>query len=412
MVAVVDANDGDTISVYPQHNNAPYPQTALNIDRKLKIYAVLKPGAPPIPLTGDGFDYSGVGNTPRAIVQFNAQARGSVLKGFELRGARNEAGNAAGVRILGAAKVTIAQCDIHSNDMGVMSGPFDATHKAFDQRIEDCHIHHNGAPPENTKRDGYAHNLYLGGDSVTVIGCDIHHATAGHNIKSRARANIIEANYIHDAKNRELDFVDSALTARPDSYATVIGNIIVKNTDPQIRGNRAVIQYGQDGNSTRGGTLFLLFNTIVTPYVSPVVDLSSSKAGLVMVNNLIDDGGANANGQVLVTAERNGANFRYVQGSHNWLSSGFVASAENLGFDDIRATRLDPPFRDPANGDYRLIIEARGITNAGRRLFSLPNIPNMKRGGQTIGIHLFTPPLGHAARSWRSTPDIGAYELK
>ena len=416
-VAVDNAEAGDVIAVHPRPGNAPYTQTALLIDRRLFIYAVRDANAPPIPLTGDGFDYDGVGATPRAIVEFLPRASGSILKGFELSGARNASGNAAGVRILGANQVAIRQCDIHHNDMGVMSSPFSQEHAAADQLIEDCEIHHN-APPAGSEaaagREGMAHNLYLAGESATVIGCNIHDALDGHNIKSRARFTLIEANYIHHARNREIDLVDSAMTVQAGANATVIGNVIVKtpqaDEDPQRRGNRAVIQFGQDGQASRYGTLYLLFNTIVTPYVSPVVELSSPNVGLMMINNLIADEGAPVRGQTLVAADRNGATLRYVRGSHNWVSPGFAASADALMLTDNLATQGVPPFRDPAAGDYRLRLATSGITDAGLRSFGLPPIPGKTLGGQALELNQFTPPAGHALRTFRNAPDVGAYE--
>lgn len=431
IIAVAEAKPGDTIAVHPRPNNAPYQQTALNIDRKLTIYAVRDADDPPIPLTGDGFDYSGQGNTPRAIVQFSPGSDGSLLKGFELTGARNRSTNAAGVRILGANQITIAQCVIHRNDMGIMSSAISPDATALGQRIEDCHIHHNGPPqirppiatpqtpainPEDLRheRDGYAHNLYLDGESVTILGCNIHHATGGHNIKSRARFNLIEASYIHSATNREIDLVDSAMTRIGGerrglpSGAVLVGNIIVK--DPKTRGNRAVIQFGQDGDQVRVGTLVLLHNTIVSPFISPIVDLSSRGVGVVMINNIIDDGTARSKDQILITAERNGASLDNVEGNHNWFSPGFVALVRSLPLRDSGTGQIDLPFRDPADGDYRLTVETRGITDAGQRVFGLPHIPGKTTPTGELELYEFTPPLGHELRRFRARPDLGAHE--
>lgn len=418
IIAVDQAKPGDTIAVYPRRNNAPYQQTALNIDRKLTIYAVRKPDDPPIPLTGDGFDYSSHGNIPRAIVQFQPGSDGSLLKGFELTGARNESVNAAGVRIVGANQITIAQCHIHGNDMGIMSGPVSPQATAAGQRIEDCHIHNNGPPAEpateTPKRDGFAHNLYLDGEDATIIGCNIHHATGGHNIKSRARFTLIEASYIHSAKNREIDLVDSAMTSVGGirrglpSGAVLISNVIVK--DPQTQGNRAVIHFGQDGQHTRVGTLYLLHNTIISPFISPIVDLSSKGVGVVMINNIFDDGPARANAQNLVMAERNGATTNNVQGSHNWFSPGFVPAVKQLKLIDSTTSRIDPPYRNPEQGDYRLTVEARGITDGGLRAFSLPTIPGKTSKRGELEVFEFVLPSGHQLRQFRSKPDLGAYE--
>jgi len=123
----------------------------------------------------------------------------------------------------------------------------------------------------------------------------VYGSLTGHNVKSRAHFNRIEYCYVHDSANREFDLVDSAETAAPGSHAVLLGNLIVKN--PKCKGNRAVIHFGQDGGKEHDGTLFLVHNTILTPFVSPVIDLSASKAKARLLGNLVDAGGGNQNGQ-------------------------------------------------------------------------------------------------------------------
>ena len=129
--------------------------------------------------------------------------------------------------------------------MGVMSNGDGTPNAAADQRIEYCEIHHNGDPAE----PGQNHNLYLGGTSVTLSFCEIHSSLTGHNVKSRAHQIRVQYCFIHDSANRELDLVDSDDTARPESHALLLGNIIVKS--PQCAGNRSVIHFGQDGGKER-----------------------------------------------------------------------------------------------------------------------------------------------------------------
>ena len=224
---------------------------------------------------------------------------------------------------------------------------------AVDQRIEHCQIHHNGDPSE----PGYNHNLYLGGTSVTLRFCEVHSSLTGHNVKSRAHHTRVEYCYVHDSANREFDLVDAAETARPESHAVLLGNIIVK--DPKCQGNRAVIHFGQDGGKEHDGTLYLAFNTIVTPFISPVVDLSAPKAKASLVGQSGQRRRQRQSNQVLASA-RNGASLQGVTGSHNWLSGGFGG---------VGGTRLDPTtnvfrradfplFVSPAKHDYHLTPQA------------------------------------------------------
>ncbi len=126
-------------------------------------------------------------------------------------------------------------------------------------------------------------------------------------MKSRAHHTRVEYCYVHHSANREFDLVDAAETARPQSDAVLLGNIIVK--DPQCSGNRTVIHFGQDGGKGHNGTLYLAFNTIVTPFLAPVVELSAPKAKAVLLGNLLSDGGNRQQHQVLAVA-RGGASLR------------------------------------------------------------------------------------------------------
>jgi len=133
-------------------------------------------------LSGTGFYYSGVGRVPRAIFQFNKGADHCTLDGFVLLGAHNKSHNGAGVRINQANHIVLRKCDIHGNDMGIMSNGDGTLETGVNQLIENCEIHHNGSLEE----PGYNHNLYLGGTSATIQFCEIHHSITGHNVKSRA----------------------------------------------------------------------------------------------------------------------------------------------------------------------------------------------------------------------------------
>ena len=94
--------------------------------------------------------------------------------------------------------------------------------------------------------------------------------------------------YIHHSANREFDLVNAAETARPESDAVLLGNIIAK--DPKCSGNRTVIHFGQDGGKPHNGTLHLTFNTIVTPFVAPVVELSTAEAKAELLGNVVASG--------------------------------------------------------------------------------------------------------------------------
>ena len=353
--AMAAASAGDTILVYPRPQHQPYARVALYVEKpRLTFRAVPDGTATHVTLSGAGFNYSGVGHTPRAVVQFNRGADGCALEGFELTGAHNDSHNGAGVRINQANHTTIFHCDIHHNDMGVMSGGDGTDNAGLDQRLIECVIHENG----DLADPGYNHNLYLGGASALLSGCEVYGSLTGHNVKSRAHHTRVEYSYIHHSANREFDLVDAADTARPDSDAVLLGNIMVK--DPQCPGNRELVHFGQDGGGAHNGTLYLLHNSIVQPFISPVVTLSAAGAHAQLLGNLVGDGGSGQQNQV-VLAVRAGAVIANATGAHNAYTSHFSGLDAGAGAVVLAAI----PFVDPAAHNYHLSQAVAGVSGAG-----------------------------------------------
>lgn len=318
--ALARASEGDEIVVFPKKDGTPYRRVALLVRVAKLTIRTEKPGISVV-LDGDGFEYSGRGSVPRAIVQFDPGADACLLDGFTLVNARNESFNGAGVRINQANDITIRNCTIRDNDMGIMSGGDFSKRTGARQMIENCRVFRNGTERE----PGYNHNLYLGGTDVTVKGCLIENSVTGHNIKSRAHRNYILYNIIRNSANRELDLVDAeGNTDVPGSDALLIGNRIVK--DPKCKGNRAVIHFGRDGNAEHDGTLWLIFNTIETPFAAPVAEVDSGK-GVVMIENRIDDAGAGQNG-VLADLRKSGMK---ASGKANDVRGNFIVQKNGLG---------------------------------------------------------------------------------
>lgn len=406
--ANADAQPGDVILVYPQANGATYEQTAVYVRRpRLTFRAVPTNDAKWVTISGKGFDFSGRGSTPRAIFQFNAGADGCVLEGFELTGAHNGSHNGAGVRINQANHVTVRHCNIHGNDMGIMSGGDGTQKRAVDQRIEFCLIHHNG----DYEHPGYNHNLYLGGTSVALRFCEIHNSLTGHNVKSRAHHTRVEYSYIHDSANREFDLVDAADTEPPDSHAIILGCIVVKN--PESKGNKSVLHFGQDGGHEHNGTVFLAFNTIVTPFVSPLVELSAAESKANFVGNLVSDGGKRQANQQILTV-RGGARSENAQGEYNVFSGDFSypAGASLDSKMNLFVRLASPLFTAPEKHDYRLRPEAtvKVTVKLPASKLKLPTFPGA--ADNTFAHPLkwqYRHPADKEIRGFNSALTVGAY---
>lgn len=302
--AVASAKPGDRIEVLA----GEYPKTGVRVTTSgLTIQATGK-----VILDGKGFDYSGNGRVPRAIFQIDAD--NVSIAGFDLRGAHNESHNGAGIRINAARRATVTDCDIHENDMGIMSNGIanDPTAGA-DQSIERCHIHHNGDPGE----PGQNHNLYLGGTSVTLRFCEIDHATTGHNLKSRAHLTRVEHCWIHDAANREMDFVEAWDTERAGSDAVVVGSMIAK--DPNCPGNHGVIHFGRE-KGRRVGTLRLVNDTIETPFSTPMAMLDGGEVSVDLLNCIVKAKSIAEGGPSTVRTDNTFPTYRWA-GEGKWTKS-------------------------------------------------------------------------------------------
>lgn len=398
--AMAAAQPGDVILVHPLPDGKAYERAAIYVTKPRLTFRGMAPKGERVKIDGKGFAYSGSGSTPRAIFQFNKGADGGVLEGFELTGAHNASHNGAGVRINQASDVTVRGCRVHGNDMGIMSNGDGTTATAANQLFEGCLIEANGCLED----PGYNHNLYLGGTSVTLRACEVRGSLTGHNVKSRARQTTVLWSYIHDSANREFDLVDAkGDTTAPGSNAILFGNVIAK--DRACRGNRGVIHFGQDGKSEHDGTIWIVNNTIVTPFASPVVSLSAPKARAVLTNNIIWDGGTPQSNQRLIEAKAGAKDVS--RGSCNWLAAGFAADAAALAWPKtfIAPPRQSPPFADAAKGDFRLAKSDPAIVDAGDPLDEaiLPLLGGKPRQ--------YLAPLGTEERPAAGKPDLGAYEF-
>jgi hypothetical protein len=230
-------------------------------------------------------------------------------------------------------------------------------------------------------------------------------------VKSRAHHTRVEYCYIHDSANREFDLVDAADTERPESHAVVLGCVVVKN--PESKGNRTVLHFGQDGGKGHDGTVTLAFNTIVTPFISPVVELSTPGAKARLIGNLVTDGGRRqANQRVL--AVRGGAKPENASAPYNLFSGGFSAP-EGADF-DATANRFErfagPLFRDAERHDYRMRLEFAVRLTSGIRAakIELPAFPGAEQGafGQPLQWQ-YVHPAQKQPRATGADPIAGAY---
>ena len=397
--AYAKAVKGDSIVVYPKEGNLPYKKVALCVK---KSNITFRAATPPVKISGEGFNYTGRGKTPRAIFQFDEGADNCRVEGFELFGAHNNDNIAAGVRINKANNITVTNCDIHDNDMGIMSNGDGTGQRGADQRIEYCRIHHNGS----VSTAGFYHNLYLDGGSAVVSFCEIYKSINGHNVKSRAHFTLVQYCYVHDSSDREFDLVDSRETQRPRSDAVLIGNIIVK--DPGCKGNEQVINFGKDIKYYRDGKLYLIHNTIVTPFSAPMLMLSSPKVRADLVGNFICDNGMGHGGQQIARAA-NSAGMKNITGEFNVFGRRFSGSeVSNLSGKNTFGWSGASSFADPKNNDYRPVHPLPRGWPAKLIFLPRPPAPVKYESGEPLAWQ-YRHPAGKEKRPPEKTLTVGAY---
>ena len=151
--------------------------------------------------------------------------------------------NGAGIRSDAPGYLVIRNCYFHDNQDGVLAG-------ADSMLIESCIFDHNGVG------DGYTHNMYIWGRTVTVRYTYTHRAVVGHNLKTRGQNNYILYNRIMD----ESDGTASYSIDVPDcGHTYIIGNVIEQGPNT---GNSTIIAYGEE-SSLNTQDLYVVNNTIV-----------------------------------------------------------------------------------------------------------------------------------------------------
>lgn len=324
---------------------------------------------------------------PRAFMEFYGSATGLpgdgawVVENCEFAYAKNNDNdlNAAGIRVVNAASLTVRACKIWNCAAGVMGSD-----EAGEIIIENCDIAFNGYG------DGHSHNIYVMGESFQLHNSRIHDSIVGQNCKTRNRYVDISHNEIFFSRDGEVGIIqsgdgtpeDSWVTAQPQSNAIVVDNEIVTRKD-RSGGNKAMtISFGLDmGSCGRNGTLYLHGNRIMCNHPdNEHIKLTGSTTRLDARHNKFCGSGK-------ILYEKDPA--VSIQGSHNWTEPG---------------AKVPPEFTDPAVYDYTMGEYVGAAAPASRRVQStLPTPVNLRawkdQGG--LGVEWDAVPGAAFYRVWR-----------
>lgn len=375
--AVPALNAGDTVNIHPgTYNEVKKWTTSGTSGAPITIRGV---GATRPLIDASGKTVSGSGSIPRGV--FQIEGSHIVIEHLELANARN-GNNGAGIRITGGAtNVTIRNCRIRDNDMGMISDNGDAI------LVEQCEIDHNGTADFS----GYSHNLYMGGGSVTFRGCHIHSATHGQNVKSRAHFTALLYNRIEHSQDGEVGLVDASETTTANSNAVMIGNVIIsKNRGAGWNSSRFVL-FGSESGNAHNGTLYFMHNTCIAAVTSNTfLTISHADADLVARNNLF----TGSNNLVSLTAGASAI------GSGNWalttatIPGGFTGTVTGAAPGFVSGSDLHL-----ASGSPCIDIGTAGATYRDGGDVSRSAVPTHTYEG--LGVL--------SARSDSGAPDAGAY---
>lgn len=171
------------------------------------------------------------------------------LENIEFSGAKVVDENGAGIRHEGGL-LSVKNCYFHDNENGILTSNQGTSGELV---IENSEFAHNGLG-----RAGYTHNIYVGHIGRFVFKYSYsHHATHGHNIKSRAEKNYILYSRIMDEvsgnASYQVDLPNGGL-----SY--LIGNSIHQGTNAE---NSTMISYAAEGASNPLQEIYLSGNTLV-----------------------------------------------------------------------------------------------------------------------------------------------------
>lgn len=197
------------------------------------------------------------------------------VENLEFSGTRVPSRNGAGIRAEGLA-LTIRNCRFHDNEMGLL------TNNVRDAVvvIENSEFDNNRADTESHGRLG--HNVYIGRiRRFELRDSQVHGALIGHQVKTRARRNVIAGNRIHDGDGAGSFLLDIS----EGGHAEVTGNSFQQSARSR---NRTAIAFAPEARDRKSGhTLRVVGNTFVNEGGSGTFVRNFSDAPAVLRDNTL-----------------------------------------------------------------------------------------------------------------------------
>lgn len=159
--------------------------------------------------------------------------------------------NGAGIRIEPNMNITIRGCGFLDNEDGILGGS--GTSNIVIERSEFA---------RNGYGDGLSHGIYIGQANSLIVRQSFFHSTKiGHNLKSRAKASIVENSYFMDGASGTASY---QLEFPNGGDVFLRGNLIQKGPNAD---NSTLVSFGAEGISVwPTNALELRHNTLVSTY--------------------------------------------------------------------------------------------------------------------------------------------------
>ncbi len=311
----------------------------------------------------------------------------AVVENIEFSGAKARSRNGAGIRLEGTG-LTIRNSYFHHNQMGLLTG----ANPLSDVVIEDSEFAYNIVDPSRKRPLG--HNIYIGAiRSFTLRNSYVHHASFGHNVKSRAATNHLLYNRLAD----ESDGNSSYIVDLPNGgTAYLVGNVIQQS---RYTDNWSLINFGSNANGPLD-RLTLANNTMVSERKDGRFVTNRSARPVMFVNNILVGRGKPA------------------QGPSRMISNLMVNQATTAAMARLLGTPRIRNAGAPYAGNFT--ADRPGFANIARRDYRLsPYSPAIDIGrdpGVVDGVSLvpkfeFANRLQLAARRRHGPIDLGAFEF-
>ena len=311
----------------------------------------------------------------------------TVVENIEFSGAKVRSRNGAGIRLDGTG-LTIRNSYFHHNQMGLLTGE----NRLSDVVIENSEFAYNIVDPR-TKRP-LGHNIYVGAiRSFTLRNSYVHHASFGHNVKSRALANHLLYNRLAD----EGDGNSSYIVDLPNGGAAyLVGNVIQQSSRTD---NWSLINFGSKVHSPLD-RLYLANNTLVSERKDSRFVSNRSTRPAVLVNNILVGRG------------------KPLQGPGRMISNLMILGATPAAMARIRGNSRIAPASAPYSGNFT--ADRAGFADiAGRDYRLSPYSPAIDIGrdpGAVGGVSLvpmfeFGNRIQIAERRRFGPIDLGAFEF-